>query len=99
MVDFLRTGWQISTQVCVDFTASNGDPRSNNSLHCAGQTNQYDRAISQVVGILEAYDTDKLFPVWGFGGKPQFLGGMNMHCYPLNGNSENPNILGAQGIL
>jgi hypothetical protein len=26
MMDFLRTGWQISTQVCIDFTASNGQP-------------------------------------------------------------------------
>jgi hypothetical protein len=86
MLDFLRTGWQISTSVCIDFTASNGDPKHPSSLHFLNQHNQYEAAISQVVSVLEAYDADKLFPTFGFGGNPSFLHGMNMHCFPLNGN-------------
>jgi len=30
--------------------------------------NQYDRAMRAVGGILENYDTDKKFPLYGFGG-------------------------------
>jgi hypothetical protein len=49
------------------------------------------------------YDTDKLVPVFGFGAKvrmPNFNTGPKVHhCFPLNGNTENPNLFQISGIM
>jgi len=53
-----------------------------------------------VGSILECYDSDKSFPVYGFGGIPKFMGvNSTNHCFPLNGVYENPEVVGTQGIL
>ena len=60
-------------QVAIDFTGSNGDPALPTSLHYrnpAAGLNQYQTAIDAVGSVLEFYDTDKVFPVMGFGGCP-----------------------------
>ena len=46
-IDYLRSGTQISFSIAIDFTASNGEYSSPNSLHYTshGITNQYERAI------------------------------------------------------
>ena len=48
--------------------------------------------------VLEHYDTDKLFPAWGFGAA---LPPANIvsHCFALNGNPADPEVAGVQGIL
>jgi hypothetical protein len=49
---------------------------------------------------LECYDADHSFPVYGFGGEPRFMGQFSVnHCFPLNGNYENPEVVGTEGIL
>jgi len=75
-VDYLRSGWQISLVAAIDFTGSNGHPSHPNSLHyCApGKMNQYEAALMNVGMIVEPYDLDKSFPVFGFGGVPRFMG-------------------------
>ena len=56
--------------------------------------------MSCVGSILEPYDFDKSFPVYGFGGIPRFMGVNQVnHCFPLNGNSQNPEVFSIQGIL
>ncbi|MFM7854574.1 MAG: hypothetical protein ACKO96_22275 [Flammeovirgaceae bacterium] len=35
-----------------------------------GPNNQYEAAITHVGGVLENYDYDRNFPVYGFGGVP-----------------------------
>ena len=74
-LDYLRMGWQINMSVAIDFTASNGYCKSPNSLHfmSEGKENQYQMAIRNVGKILEAYDADKSFPVYGFGGVPHYM--------------------------
>ena len=58
----------------IDYTASNGDPSQKSSLHYFGsRPNQYEQAIFNVGSILEAYDSQKNFPVFGFGGIPRML--------------------------
>lgn len=47
--------------------------------------------------ILQEYDTDKMFPVFGFGAK--FPDGSISHCFPLNGSPYNPEVAGVDGIL
>lgn len=63
-----------------------------------GQPNQYMHALMSVGGILEQYDTDKMYPVYGFGGR--LLESMKVsHCFALNGNIFRPEVHGVQGIL
>jgi Copine len=48
---------------------SNGDPSSDSSLHYLDPShrvlNQYQQAILNIGSILEEYDSDKRFPVYG----------------------------------
>ena len=57
----------------VDFTASNGDPSDPRSLHWTdpdgSSENQYQAAIRAVGEVIENYDTDRLFPVFGCDGR------------------------------
>lgn len=79
MIDFMRSGWKISLNVSIDFTASNGELSDRYSLHYVDPSNPlkmtaYEQAIFQVGNILEPYDDDKMFPVFGFGAKPRYMG-------------------------
>ena len=50
--------------------------------------------------IIEPYDFDKSFPVYGFGGIPRFMNqDIVSHCFPLNGNAGDPSIIGINGII
>ncbi|MPC79078.1 Copine-4 [Portunus trituberculatus] len=83
------------------FTASNGDPKSSQSLHFIhSQTpNQYVRAITSVGEIIEDYDTDKFFPVLGFGARmpPDYT--QVSHEFFVNGDPSNPFCHRVQGKL
>jgi hypothetical protein len=99
---YLKTGWKIKLHVAIDYTQSNLDYKKPNSLHSiadGGINNQYLRAIQMVGKILQEYSEDKLYPTFGFGGKPRFMGSDDVsHCFPLNGNAENPTIHGIHEI-
>ena len=49
-------------------TGSNGDPNDPKSLHYirGHKPTQYEQAIHAVGQILDTYDSDKQYPVWGF---------------------------------
>ena len=77
MIDYIRSGWIISLSVSIDFTSSNGEITDPKSLHYLNPTDPtqmtpYERAMFQVGNILEPYDSDRKFPVFGFGAKPKF---------------------------
>jgi len=62
--------------------------------------NQYEAALLNVGLIVEPYDLDKSFPVFGFGGIPRHMGiNAVSHCFALNGNPGNPEIFGIQNIV
>jgi hypothetical protein len=104
-IDYLQGGCEISLIVGIDFTGSNGDPATPGTLHYydavaaggGGPMNGYMEAILSVGEILSCYDTDKLFPVFGFGGK--LPDGSVSHCFPLNGSTATPSVFGVPGIL
>lgn len=73
-LEYLKAGWGISLSIAIDYTGSNGDYTKPDSLHYLGGYNQYEHAIKSVGAILENYDSDKSFPVYGFGGIPRFMG-------------------------
>ena len=99
-VDYLRSGWQISLVAAVDYTGSNGEYTQPSSLHFMGPSNQYEAAILNVGQVVEPYDADRSFPVYGFGGIPRHMGQSSTnHCFAMNGNPAQPDICGIQNII
>ncbi|XP_065836868.1 copine-5-like [Oscarella lobularis] len=99
-VDYLKGGCSLSVMVAVDFTASNGVPSLPHSLHYNGPTpNAYVEAITSIGKILAEYDSDQMFPAWGFGAKLPANRTDVSHCFPLSGNTYNPEVYGVEGIL
>ena len=86
--------------VAIDFTASNGESTNTNSLHylSTNMQNEYERAIMSIGSILENYDSNKLYPLYGFGGVPKGELQTN-HCFPLTGDRSNPCVLGVGGLI
>jgi hypothetical protein len=97
-MDYIRGGWELSLSVAIDYTASNGELDDDDCLHKMGPSNMYEAAINSIGSILEQYDTDKMFPVYGFGGKPNADTKVN-HCFPLTGDPFKPYVQGVEGIL
>ncbi|XP_070961939.1 copine-9-like [Oncorhynchus clarkii lewisi] len=99
-VDFIRGGTQLNFTVAIDFTASNGNPSQPTSLHYMNpyQMNAYAMALKAVGEIIQDYDSDKLFPAYGFGAKLPPDGNIS-HAFPLSGDNENPNCVGIEGVL
>uniref|UniRef100_A0A8B9CCA1 Copine-4 n=1 Tax=Anser brachyrhynchus TaxID=132585 RepID=A0A8B9CCA1_9AVES len=87
-------------QVAIDFTASNGDPRNSCSLHYIHpyQPNEYLKALVAVGEICQDYDSDKMFPAFGFGARipPEYK---VSHDFAINFNEDNPECAGIQGVV
>lgn len=50
--------------------------------------------------VIEPYDNDKNFPVFGFGGIPRHMGINSVsHCFAINGNAGDPNIWSVPNIV
>mmetsp|Transcript_27422 Transcript_27422/g.54902 ORF Transcript_27422/g.54902 Transcript_27422/m.54902 type:complete len:538 (-) Transcript_27422:249-1862(-) len=106
---FLAGGCEISLITAIDFTGSNGDPELPSSLHYispTGAMNPYQGAISAVGRILDEYDTNKRYPVYGFGAKVrEDDDSMSecQHCLPLNEGGrvggDSTEVHGIPGIL
>uniref|UniRef100_A0A8C9MQL8 Copine family member 9 n=1 Tax=Serinus canaria TaxID=9135 RepID=A0A8C9MQL8_SERCA len=99
-VDYIRGGTQLNFTVAIDFTASNGLPSQPTSLHYVSpyQLSAYALALKAVGEIIQDYDSDKLFPAYGFGAKVPPDGKIS-HQFPLNNNVENPSCAGIEGVL
>ncbi|KAM9404570.1 copine-4 isoform 2-T2 [Salvelinus alpinus] len=99
-LDYIMGGCQIQFTVAIDFTASNGDPHNSCSLHYIHpyQPNEYLKALVAVGEICQDYDSDKMFPAFGFGAQipPDFK---VSHDFAVNFNEENPECAGIQGVV
>ncbi|XP_062925706.1 copine-4 isoform X1 [Mobula hypostoma] len=99
-LDYIMGGCQIQFTVAIDFTASNGDPRNSCSLHYIHpyQPNEYLKALVAVGEICQDYDSDKMFPAFGFGARipPDFK---VSHDFAINFNEDNPECAGIQGVV
>merc|ERR1712226_52483 len=103
-LDYIKGGTQVNFTLAVDFTGSNGNPSSPDSLHYRGnptnpsqQPNQYVTAIRSVGEIVQDYDSDKMFPALGFGARIPPTGQVS-HEFFLN-LSESPFCSGLEGLL
>jgi len=100
-LDYIRGGTELAATISIDFTGSNGNPRDPNSLHYiqyGGKLNQYEQAIKSVGEIIEDYDSDKLFPVLGFGARLPPKGDVS-HLFFVNGHPDNPYCERIGGVL
>lgn len=99
-LDYVFSGHEISLAIAIDFTASNGDPQQRGSLHHIDKNvpNEYEVAIHSVGDILATYDSDQLFPAYGFGAKLPPLFRTPSHCFTLTG-SDDPLCVEIEGVL
>lgn len=93
----MKGGCDISLIAAIDFTASNGNPTQSDSLHYIDPSglsqNEYQRCIRTVGQIIETYDTDKRFGVFGFGAR---IDDHVNHCFPLHPDGD---VAGIDGIV
>lgn len=100
-LDYVFGGCEIGVHVVIDYTLSNGPPNDQRSLHYYGKNmrNQYTDAITAVCETLKDYDSDQMFPVYGFGGKvPNHPEDKASFCFALNGDIYNPEVNGVEGV-
>ncbi|XP_074838915.1 copine-6 [Carettochelys insculpta] len=99
-LDYVMGGLQICFTVAIDFTASNGDPRSEYSLHFLRprEPNEYLKALAAVGEICQDYDSDKRFPAFGFGARipPNYE---VSHDFAINFDPENPECERISGVI
>ncbi|XP_070708668.1 copine-3-like isoform X2 [Pempheris klunzingeri] len=99
-LDYIMGGCQINFTVAIDFTGSNGDPRSPQSLHYISPqgVNEYLTAIWSVGNVIQDYDSDKMFPAFGFGAQIPPTWQVS-HEFPLSFDPSNPFCAGIEGVV
>lgn len=92
------TSPDLSDNLMVVFVVgSNGPPTQPTSLHYVGPTpNCYEQAITAVGSIIQDYDSDKMFPVLGFGARLPPDGRVS-HEFFVNMDPNSPYCTGVQG--
>ena len=97
---FIKKG-QINLDIAIDYTKSNKNPSDPSSLHYNNQKveNDYEKAIKSCGDIIANYDSDELFPVYGFGGIPEGNEVVS-HCFKINFNkNDDANIHKVDNII
>ncbi|XP_071448762.1 copine-8-like [Hetaerina americana] len=98
-LEYIKGGTQLHCSFAIDFTGSNGDPTSPQSLHyISSMPNSYDIAIQAVGSIIQDYDSDQEFPVLGFGARLPPAGEIS-HEFYVNMRADNPFCKGISGVL
>ncbi|XP_077364621.1 copine-3-like isoform X2 [Festucalex cinctus] len=99
-LDYIMGGCQLHFTIAIDFTGSNGDPNSPNSLHYINPEgyNEYLSAIWAVGNVIQDYDSHKKFPVFGFGAQIPPAWQVS-HEFPVNFNPSNPFCDGIEGVV
>eukprot|EP00461_Guttulinopsis_vulgaris_P001182 UN01182 len=109
-LDYLAGGLDFNLTVAIDFTGSNGDPRSPSSLHYIDPTgnkkNQYIESLRSIGNILLAYAQKQFVPTLGFGGFVALGDGVNppaapvtSHCFPLSLRTDMPYANGMEDAV
>lgn len=97
-LDYIYGGCSIDLIIGIDFTSSNRNPSSPDSLHYIKDSclNSYQSALYTVGQLLLNYDSDKRIPMYGFGAA---IGNKVRHCFPLNFNENDPSVNGLDGLM
>lgn len=92
-IDYISGGCEMNMCIAIDFSESNGNPQQKGTYHYqSDKDNNYEHAIKSVVNLISKYDSDQMYPVWGFGAR--FAGKMQ-NCFQL-GDDE---VHGVEGVL
>ncbi|KAM8881474.1 copine-3-like [Synchiropus picturatus] len=99
-LDYIMGGCQINFSIAIDFTGSNLDPSLPQSLHYINPEgyNEYLTAIWAVGHVIQDYDSNKKFPVFGFGAQVPPTWQVS-HEFPINFNPSNPFCDGIEGVV
>jgi hypothetical protein len=104
-IDYLMAGLDINLTVAIDFTGSNGDPKSPSSLHYIDPTgrkpNQYIDSLRAIGNIVSHYSQKQYYPALGYGGFVSIDGAaaVTSHCFPLSLSAQYPYFNGIEGIV
>uniref|UniRef100_A0A914USU4 Copine-3 n=1 Tax=Plectus sambesii TaxID=2011161 RepID=A0A914USU4_9BILA len=105
LVDYLGAGTRLRCTIAIDLTKSNGLPFDRSSLHYLDQNgqseNDYERALIAVCTIMQDYNRDAKFAVYGFGAIPLIDGDGETvaHDFALNGDPSSAECVGVDGVL
>lgn len=104
LAEFIMGGMSMTLNVAIDFTASNGEPDTPKSLHRKPgpgmPPNDYEQAIRAVGDVIENYDREKKFAVYGFGARLRDENGNEtptQHCFPVYGGDST--VQGVEGVI
>jgi hypothetical protein len=92
---YVQDGCEVDFCVAVDFTSSNGDPRTAESLHYIYDSeshNDYQEVIQDVGSALLQYSSSEGCKIWGFGAKFE---GQVQHIFQCG---STPTVKGIEGI-
>lgn len=99
-VNYVAGGCELRVIVAIDVTKSNGNPREETSLHYLNGNNgrnDYEAALQAICTASSKFDSDQLYPVFGFGAVRE-NGGAVSHCFPM-GTEPVKQAEGVDGIL
>lgn len=98
LCDYFRSDLQIECHVAIDFTSSNKDPLSPQSLHfrSVDKFNEYESCLNAFGPLLTSYCFKNMFAVYGFGGR---VTGFTGNYFPLNCDQRSPLVRGFDGIM
>ena len=91
--------------IAIDLSGSNGNPNEITSHHFFDpqayerkEYNKYEKTILSISSVIEFYDNNKHFPVFGFGACINDSEHVS-NCFALNRNEDDPYVNGVQGIM
>eukprot|EP01080_Neovahlkampfia_damariscottae_P005671 gene5671-9492_t len=97
--DYLRSGLEISLMVAIDFSggSSYGINRFIKSIEevdatVEESTTDFEESIQVVGSVLDKYDSDHRYPVYGFGVE-------GCDWFACNGDNNNPEVEGIEGVI
>lgn len=87
-LEYLEGGLELKMVIGVDFSVENKIKGISSS--------EYEKALSSIGKILENYDSDKSFPMYGFGAA---VSGFDHSVFPMSLDSKQASVHGVEGML
>ena len=99
-LEYFSNNFDLNLNFAIDFTGSNGNVMSENSLHSLviKTGNEYEISMKLCGEILSFYDKHKNFPVYGFGGILPNISLNTQEIFNLN-LKQNPIINGIENVI
>ncbi|CAD8179864.1 unnamed protein product [Paramecium octaurelia] len=93
-LNYIYSGAKIQVIVALDFTNSNQISNEEDGQPELSTSNDYISALKQILGILQYYNNENRYPVYGFGAKLPPYYNVVSHCFACTGNIFDPYVYG-----